>query len=334
MGLSSKRTSVNSEGSAKPRLLDQVRDALRVRHYSYRTEQAYVGWIRRFILFHGKRHPSSLGSDAIADFLSSLARDRNVSASTQAQALASLLFLYRSVLDVDLPWVENVVRARRPKHIPVVLTRAEVKRVLAELAGDYWLVASLLYGSGLRLSEGLRLRVKDIDLVRRELIVRNGKGAKDRVTVVPVALVDPLRRQLEHVRSAHDEALTRGYGGVELPFSLESKYPRAHLDLAWQYFFPMARPSRDPRSGVWRRHHMLEDTMQRQVKEAVRRSGISRPASSHTFRHSFATHLLESGADIRTVQELLGHASVKTTQIYTHVLNSGGLIVRSPLDLE
>ena len=313
--------------------MDLVRDALRVRHYSYRTEQAYVGWIRRFILFHGKRHPSQMGAGEVRDFLSSLASERNVSAATQAQALAALLFLYRHVLSIDLPWINDVVRARRPKHLPVVLTRAEVKRVLAEMHGEFWLVASLLYGSGLRLSEGLQLRVKDVDLVRRELLVRDGKGAKDRVSVVPLTLVTPLRNQLARVRMAHDQALARGFGGVELPFALERKYPRAHLEFGWQYVFPMARPTRNPRDGAWRRHHMLEDTFQRQVKEAVRRANILKPASSHTFRHSFATHMLESGADIRTVQELLGHASVKTTQIYTHVLNRGGLGVRSPLDL-
>jgi len=313
--------------------MDQVRDAIRVRHYSYRTEQAYVGWIKRYIVFHGKRHPAELGAGEVRHFLSWLACDREVSAPTQAQALAAILFLYRHVLNADLPWVDNVVRARRPKHLPVVLTRAEVRRILAELRDDYWLVASLLYGSGLRLTEALRLRVKDLDLDRRELTVRSGKGGKDRVSVIPVSLIEPLRRQLVRVAIAHSEALARGYGGVELPFALERKYPRAHLEPGWQYVFPMSRPSRDPRSGAWRRHHMLEDTMQRKVKEAVRRARITKPASSHTFRHSFATHLLDSGSDIRTVQELLGHASVKTTQIYTHVLNRGGLGVRSPLDL-
>ncbi len=319
-------------GSAKPRLMDQVRDALRVRHYSYRTEQAYIGWIRRYIIFHGKRHPALLGAEEVRQFLTWLARDRNVSAATQSQALASILFLYRQTLDIDLPWVENIVRARKPQHLPVVMSRTEVRQVLAELSGEYRLVASLLYGSGLRLMEALRLRVKDIDLTRCELVVRNGKGAKDRVTVIPSSLLAPLRRQLERVQTMHQEALARGYGGVELPFALERKYPRAHLEPAWQYVFPMAKPSRDPRSGAWRRHHMLEDTLQRQVKEAVRRAGIAKPASCHTFRHSFATHLLESGSDIRTVQELLGHSSVKTTQIYTHVLNRGGMAVKSPLD--
>lgn len=318
--------------SDKPRLFDMVRSAIRVRHYSYRTEQQYLGWIRRYIVFHDRRHPREMGGPEVANFLTYLAQDRNVSASTQAQALAALLFLYRHVLGIDLPWVENVVRARRPQHLPVVLTRPEVRRVLGELRGVYALVGRLLYGSGLRLLEALHLRVKDLDLERQTLVVRNGKGAKDRVSIIPASLVGPLREQLARVREAHSEALAHGFGGVELPHSLERKYPGAHLELGWQYVFPSASPSRDPRSGAWRRHHLLEDTMQRHVKEAVRRARILKPASCHTFRHSFATHLLESGADIRTVQELLGHASVKTTQIYTHVLNRGGRAVRSPLD--
>ncbi|MGC4027291.1 MAG: integron integrase [Steroidobacteraceae bacterium] len=330
--MSSKHSDVESGGSAKARLMDLVREALRVRHYSYRTEQAYVGWIRRFIFFHGKRHPETMGADEVREFLSWLARDRDIAAATQAQALAAILFLYRHVLGRDLPWIDDVVRARRPKHLPVVLTREEVRQLLGELQGEYWLVASLLYGSGLRLGEALRLRVKDLDLPQHQLVVRSGKGSKDRVSMIPVRLVEPLRAQLGKVRMAHVEAIARGYGGVELPYALERKYPRAHLEPAWQYLFPMARPSRDPRSGAWRRHHMLEDTMQRQVKQALRRAQITKPASSHTLRHSFATHLLESGADIRTVQELLGHASVKTTQIYTHVLNRGGHAAKSPLD--
>jgi integron integrase len=316
----------------KPRLMDKVRDALRSRHYSYRTEQQYTGWIRRYILFHGRKHPRELGPGDITAFLSHLVRDRNVASATQAQALAALLFLYRQVLDVPLPWIGNIPRARRPKRLPVVLTRSEVRRVLAELRGDYWLAVSLLYGSGLRLMELLRLRVKDLDLDRRELIVRGGKGNKDRVSVIPLALVEPLQRHLARVGDAHTEAVARGFGGVELPPGLERKYPRAHLEVGWQYVFPAARPSCDPRSGIWRRHHLLEYTIQRQVKEALRRARILKPASPHTFRHSFATHLLESGTDIRTVQELLGHASVKTTQIYTHAVTSGDTPVRSPLD--
>jgi integron integrase len=314
-------------------LLDQVRSAMRLRHYSYRTEQQYVSWIRRFILFHNRRHPMEMGGPEVEAFLSHLATDRDVSASTQAQALASLLFLYRAVLELDLPWMSGIVRARRPRHVPVVLTRSEVRRVLAQLPGVYGLLGSLLYGAGLRLTEGLSLRVKDMDLGRRLLIVRNGKGAKDRITVLPAQLTAPLRQHLVQVRAAHELAIQQGYGGVELPHALAVKYPRAHLEWGWQFVFPAPRPSRDPRTGTWRRHHLYPDTFQRHVKYALHRAHITKPASSHTFRHSFATHLLESGCDIRTVQELLGHASVKTTQIYTHVLNRGGLAVMSPLDL-
>lgn len=330
---SSKHAEVVCRMSGKPRLMDQVRDILRVRHYSYRTEQQYVGWIRRYILYHGRKHPRDLGPDDLRAFLTYLAVERDVAAATQAQALAALLFLYRHVLRIDLPWVGNVVRARRPKKLPVVLSRTEARRVLEELRGDYALAASLLYGSGLRLMEALRLRVKDLDLERRELIVRGGKGNKDRVSIIPLALVEPLRRHINHLREAHAEALARGYGGVELPSSVEQQHPRAHLELGWQYVFPARSPSRDPRTGAWRRHHLLEDTLQRQVKQALRRAKVLKPASPHSFRHSFATHMLESGVDIRTIQELLGHASVKTTQIYTHALNSGGAPLRSPLDL-
>jgi integron integrase len=318
--------------SAKPRLLDQVSEALRVRHYSYRTEQQYVAWIRRFIIFNARVHPSSLGAKDVEAFLTHLAIDRRVAAATQAQALAAILFLYKHVLNADLPWLGNVIRASRPKRLPVVLTRAEVNRVLEQLHGKYWLVAALLYGSGLRLLEALRLRCKDVDLDRRTLLVRDGKGAKDRVTVLPEKLVPSLRRQLAEVAEAHRDAARHGFAGVELPYALERKYPRAHLEPGWQYVFPASRPTKDPRSGAWRRHHIYEDSVQRKVKQALRAAGIDKPASCHTFRHCFATHLIEAGADIRTVQELMGHASVKTTQIYTHVLNRGGIAARSPLD--
>ena len=318
--------------SAKPRLLDQVREALRVRHYSYRTEQQYVAWVRRFIIFNARIHPRELGGKDVAAFLTHLATDRRVAAATQAQALAAILFLYKHVLNMALPWLANVIRASRPKRLPVVLTRAEVNLVLEQLRGDYWLVAALLYGSGLRLMEALRLRCKDVDLERRIIMVRNGKGAKDRVTILSEKLVPLLRRQVERVSEAHRDASRHGYAGVELPHALVRKFPRAHLELAWQYVFPAARPARDPRSGTWRRHHIHEDSVQRKVKQALRSAGIEKPASCHTFRHCFATHLLESGADIRTVQELMGHSSVKTTQIYTHVLNRGGIAARSPLD--
>lgn len=318
--------------SAKPRLLDRVREALRVRHYSYRTEQQYVAWIRRFIIFNARQHPLDLAGKDIEAFLTHLAVDRQVAAATQAQALAAILFLYKHVLNVNLPWLSNVVRATRPRRLPVVLSREEVRRVLDELDGNFRLIAALLYGSGLRLMEALRLRYKDIDLHQRTIVVRNGKGAKDRITVLPERLVYPIRRQLELVSEKHRDAAAHGFAGVELPHALERKYPRAHLELAWQYLFPATRPSRDPRSGAWRRHHIYEDSVQRRVKQALRAAQIEKPASCHTFRHCFATHLIEAGADIRTVQELMGHASVRTTQIYTHVLNRGGIAARSPLD--
>jgi integron integrase len=317
--------------SAKPRLLDQVREALSVRHYSYRTEQQYVGWIRRFIVFHDRRHPNLLGGPEVESFLSHLAVERHVSAATQAQALAAILFLYKRVLNVDLPWLGSVVRATRPKRLPVVLTRSEVRKVLDALPARYWLIASLMYGSGLRLLEALRLRVKDVSVEQRLLLIRDGKGAKDRVTILPDSLIEPLANQLREVQKKHDYARANGFAGVELPHALARKYPRAHLEFGWQYVFPADRPSRDPRTGAWRRHHIFEDSVQRNVKQAVRIAKIDKPATSHTFRHSFATHLIESGADIRTVQELMGHSSVKTTQMYTHVLNRG-IAARSPLD--
>ncbi len=318
--------------AAKPRLLNLVRAEIRKRHYSYRTEKQYVGWIVRYIRFHGRRHPMELGGAEVEVFLSYLATVKNVAAATQAQALAALLFLYKRVLGVDLPWLDNVTRARRRKRLPVVLSREEVRRLLDQLHGPYRVVASILYGSGLRLLEALRLRIKDLDISARTLIVRDGKGFKDRVTVLPEALVTPLRIRVTRLRELHEAAIAEGFGGVELPHALHRKYPRAHLDFGWQYLFPAARPSRDPRMGAWRRHHIHEQSMQRVMREAVRRAGIDKPASCHTLRHCFATHLLEGGADIRTVQELMGHASVKTTQIYTHVLNRGGIAARSPLD--
>jgi integron integrase len=316
----------------KPRLLDLVRAEIRKRHYSYRTEKQYVGWIVRFIEYHGGQHPNSLGGPVVETFLSHLVTTKDVAAATQAQALAAILFLYKHVLKIQLPWLGNVTRARRPKRLPVVLTREEVRRILAELRGVYRTVASLLYGSGLRLLEALRLRIKDVDLSTRSLTVRDGKGFKDRVTVIPDSLIVPLRIRIARLRELHDAAVAAGFGGVELPHALHRKYPRAHLDFGWQYLFPAAHPTRDPRTGTWRRHHLHEQSMQRVMREAVRRSGIDKPASCHTFRHCFATHLLESGSDIRTVQELMGHASVKTTQIYTHILNRGGHAARSPLD--
>jgi integron integrase len=273
-----------------------------------------------------------MGGPEVEAFLSHLATERNVAAATQGQALAAVLFLYKAVLRTELPWLENVVRAKRPRRLPVVLTPAEARAVIGHIEGTQWLIANLLYGSGLRVLEALRLRVKDIDFQIQQLTVRDGKGGKDRVTMVPASLVAPLTVHLERVKERHELATARGFGGVELPFALDRKYPRAHLDWAWQYVFPSANPSTDPRSGVRHRHHMLEATVQRAVRAAAQRAGIMKPVSPHTFRHCFATHLLEAGYDIRTVQELLGHKDVSTTQIYIHVMQKGANAVRSPLD--
>lgn len=320
------------EAPRQPRLLDQVRERCRVKHYSLRTEQAYTHWIRRFILFHGKRHPRDMGAPEVEAFLTHLAVKEDVAPATQNQALAGILFLYRDVLGVELPWLDGVTRAKRPPRLPVVLTRDEVRALLAQLDGVFWLIASLMYGSGLRLMEALRLRVKDVDLDRREVTVREGKGAKDRRTMLPGTLVEPLQRQREKVAAIHERDREAGLAPVYLPHALARKYPNAGKELAWQFLFPAGQPGVDPRSGVVRRHHLHESAVQRAIKGAVRAAVILKPASSHTLRHSFATHLLEDGYDIRTVQELLGHSDVRTTQIYTHVLNRGGLTVRSPLD--
>jgi integron integrase len=317
---------------AKPKLLEQVRGTLRMKHYSYRTEQQYLGWIRRFILYHGKRHPREMSQREVERFLSHLATDRHVSASTQNQALSAILFLYRQVLKIELPWLENVVRAKRPARIPVVLTPEEVTDLLSHLDGYFRIIAQLMYGSGLRLMETLRLRVKDLDFSYAQIVVRDGKGRKDRVTVLPDSAVKPLRIQLLLVEEQHESALRRGYAGVELPFALERKYPDAHTHFGWQYVFPAARPSRDPQSGTLRRHHISEASVQRAVRHAAREASISKPVGPHTLRHCFATHLLERGYDIRTVQELMGHADVRTTQIYTHVMKKGASGVKSPLD--
>jgi integron integrase len=315
-----------------PRLLDRLRAALRARHYSLRTEESYAHWVRRFILFHGKRHPDTMGEPEINAFLSSLATAGKVAASTQNQALSALLFLYRHVLEKPFPEMPTLVRARRPARLPVVLTKNEVRRVLAHLAGEPRLVATLLYGSGLRLLEALRLRVKDLDLSRNEILVRDGKGQKDRVTMLPAALKPDLAAHLKAVKAQHERELARGGGDVHLPDAIRLKYPGAAKSWPWQYVFPAARESADPRSGEIRRHHLPETHVQRAVKKAVEQAGITKHASCHSLRHSFATHLLESGYDIRTIQELLGHRDVATTMIYTHVLNSGGRGVRSPLD--
>lgn len=314
------------------RLLDQVRGKIRLKHYSIRTEQAYVDWIRRFILHFGKRHPRELGAAEVEAFLTHLAVAGKVAASTQNQAKSALLFLYKEVLEAELPWLDNVERAKAPKRLPVVLTRDEVQALLSRLEGTHWLMASLLYGAGLRLMECLRLRVQDVDFSRKEILVRDGKGFKDRVTMLPAALVVPLRAHLERVRELHRQDLAAGYGAVFLPYALERKYPGAARDWGWQYVFPSAKLAVDPRSGETRRHHVQDQALQRAVKQAVRDADLTKPATPHTLRHSFATHLLEGGSDIRTVQELLGHSDVSTTMIYTHVLNKGGRGVTSPLD--
>jgi integron integrase len=314
------------------KLLDQVRAALRTKHYSIRTEESYVAWIKRYIAFHRKRHPGELGAAHIEAFLTHLAVDIQVAASTQNQALSALLFLYREVLRIDVNLPVQAVRAKRPMRLPTVLTQAETLLVIDCLSGIHQLMAKLLYGSGLRLMECVRLRIKDLDFAQHQVVVRDGKGTRDRVTMLPTSLVEPLQIHLRRVKRLHEHDLAHGYGAVYLPFALERKYPHASCDWAWQYVFPADRISDDPRTGQRRRHHVSESGLQKAVKEATRLAGIVKPVSCHTFRHSFATHLLQNGYDIRTVQELLGHKDVRTTMIYTHVLNRGGKAVRSPLD--
>jgi len=318
--------------TGKPRLLDQIRDRIRLKHYSYRTEQTYVEWAKRFILFHNKRHPQEMGKTEVEAFLTHLAVTHKVSASTQNQARAAILFLYREVLETELPWLDDVEQAKKPQRLPVVLTVGEVQTLLSRLTGTYELMARLLYGSGMRIMECVRLRVKDVDLERREIVVREGKGAKDRVTMLPLSLVEPLQAHLAKVKLIHGDDLGAGLGEVHLPAALARKYPTAGREWGWQYVFPSQRLSVDPRTGVTRRHHRDEQGLQRSVKNASRAAGIAKLVTPHTLRHSFATHLLQSGYDIRTVQELLGHKDVQTTMIYTHVLNRGGKGVESPLD--
>lgn len=320
------------EPDVRPGLFAEVRRRLRLKHYSLRTERAYLGWIRRFVAANGRRHPRQLGIVEVEAFLSALAVQGQVASSTQNQALSALLFLYREVLGLDLPWVENVVRAKRPQRLPTVLSVQEVSALLLRMEGRTWLVASLLYGTGMRLMEGLRLRVKDVDFARREIVVRNGKGGKDRRTVLPGSLVEPLQRERERVRQLHAQDLAAGAGRVWLPHALARKYPQAPFELGWQYLFPAARLSRDPLSGLQGRHHLDDAVLSRALKRARLGAGIDKPVTAHALRHSFATHLLEAGYDIRTVQELLGHKDLATTQIYTHVLGRGASAVRSPLD--
>lgn len=319
-------------GTPSSKLLDRVRAKLRRLGLAIRTEEAYVGWIRRFILANDKRHPELMGEHEVEAFLSNLAVRGRVAPSTQNQALASLLFLYREVLEIDLPWMDNVRRAKRAQRVPTVLSRAEALTLLEAMSGLHWLMASLLYGSGLRLMECLRLRVQDVDFQRHEILVRNGKGAKDRHTVLPSGLESALRAQLVEARRLHDRDLAIGYGAVWLPNALERKYLNAEREWKWQYVFPAASRSTDPRSGLMHRHHVDQTVLQRAVKRAADSTVPNKHVTCHTLRHSFATHLLEGGYDIRTIQELLGHKDVSTTQIYTHVLNKGGRGVLSPLD--
>jgi integron integrase len=318
---------------ANPKLLDQVRDELRKRHYSHRTEEAYTGWIRAYIRYHGIRHPREMGKEEVEGFLSHLAVHQQVAAATQNQALAALLFLYRDVLGVTLEWLDNVVRAKKPVRLPVVLTREEVIAVLSRLHGPNWIAGSLMYGAGLRLLECLQLRVKDIDFGYRQIVVREGKGGKDRITMLPSAAEGSMKLHLEEVKIQHEKDLKGGAGYVTLPGGLERKYPDANRQWIWQWVFPATRHFKDPASGRLFRHHLHETVLQKAVKEAAARAGLTKRITCHTLRHSFATHLLEEGYDIRTIQELLGHRDVTTTMIYTHVLNRGGKCVRSPLDL-
>lgn len=326
------RMNANVISQDSPKLLDRMRAEIRVRHYSIRTEESYVDWARRFILFHNKRHPKDMGSEEVRDFLSHLALERKVSAATQNQAKSALLFLYRQVLLIELPWLDEVITAKASKRLPVVLTQTETRQLLNAMSGSMSLVASLLYGTGMRLLEGLRLRVKDVEFVRREVIVREGKGNKDRVTVLPENLILPLQTHLQKVKALHERDLEAGFGEVFLPNALAQKYPKAGKAWGWQFVFPSTVRSVDPRTGIERRHHVYEASVQRAVREAAKLAGIHKPVTPHVLRHSFATHLLQAGYDIRTVQELLGHKDVQTTMIYTHVLNRGGRGVKSPLD--
>lgn len=319
-------------GDNPPRLLDQVKKAIQVRHYSIRTEQAYIHWVKNYIYFHKKKHPKEMGDVEISAFLSYLASERNVSASTQNQALNALVFLYRKVLGIEVGVFKDLERAKKPKRLPVVLSHDEAIDVLSHIEGTSSVMANLLYGSGLRLMECVRLRIKDIDFKFKQITIRNGKGKKDRVTLLPESLIDPIRVAIKHAKNIHQFDLSEGFGGVYLPYALARKYPNAQVETGWQYVFPASKRAKDPRSNKIRRHHISETVLQKAVKAAVRKTSIVKPASCHTFRHSFATRLLGKGTDIRTVQELLGHENVSTTEIYTHVLNINKRGVLSPID--
>ena len=326
------RQSFGAADRKEKRLIERLREAIRSRHSSRRTENAYWYWIRYFVFFHGKRHPSDMGAAEVSAFLSWLATERNVAAATQNQALSALLFLYKHVLGVELPWLGDLVHAKRPVRLPTVLTEAEVRRLLPCVRGGVRVMVGLLYGAGLRQIECLSLRVKDLNFAYRQILVRDAKGARDRVTMLPENLVQPLQEHLGRVRALHGRDVKLGFGEVRLPHALARKYPRAARDWAWQYVFPSAHRSPDPDDGTMRRHHLHPDTLGRAVSRAARSAGIEKRVSCHTLRHSFATHLLERGYDIRTVQELLGHSDVSTTMIYTHVMNKGARGVKSPLD--
>ena len=319
--------------SGKPiKLLDEVRYTIRTRHYSKRTEDSYINWIKRYIYYHQKRHPKEMDAKDINKFLTHLAVKEKVSASTQNQALCAIVYLYKNVLKKDVGDLGELVWAKKPKRIPVVFTKSEVKAVLSQLEGVKWLMGMLLYGAGLRLTECLRLRVKDIDFEYKQISVRDGKGEKDRITMLPEKVIEPLKEQMKYVKILFEKDIREDYTTVYLPYALERKYPNAGREFGWRYIFPSDKISKDPRTGIRRRHHIHESKLTKTVKQAVRRCGISKQVSCHTFRHSFATHLLEEGYDIRTVQELLGHSNVNTTMIYTHVINRGGMGVKSPAD--
>ena len=318
--------------SKKPKLLDRLRSAIRTRHYSIRTEEAYTSWVKRFILFHNKRHPRDMGEKEINQFLSYLAEEKNVASSTQNQALCAIIFLYKHVLKIEIGDLGDLARAKKPKRLPVVLSHREIKAILDKLSGIHWLMAVLLYGAGLRLMECLRLWVKDIDFDLNQIVVRDAKGGKDRVTMLPQIAREPLKEHLKQVKKIHQEDLKNNHGSVYLPYALQNKYPGAENEWGWKYVFPSKRISRDPRSGLKRRHHLSEHVLARALKKAVRQTRIHKKATCHSLRHSFATHLLEAGYDIRTIQELLGHKNLQTTMVYTHILKKGGKGVCSPAD--